>query len=182
MFCLCLFFQLYKKGYKRSLKEGGHRADLMVRWPNHVEAGSVSDWQFVFYDFMATAADIAGINSSSLPENDGVSMLSTLLGEKQNYDERQFVYHEYCDPNEKQGGWGMAVRIQNYTGLCIGNQPKNASQIPYGVCNETTFELYDLTSDIKQTTNIASSNSDMVDKMFQVMKEQHQTGGYCTGA
>ncbi len=49
-------------GYKRSLHEGGHRSPLIVRWPGHVAAGRRDTvTQFAFYDFMATAADLAGL-------------------------------------------------------------------------------------------------------------------------
>eukprot|EP00486_Rosalina_sp_Unknown_P006568 CAMPEP_0201570198 /NCGR_PEP_ID=MMETSP0190_2-20130828/12331_1 /ASSEMBLY_ACC=CAM_ASM_000263 /TAXON_ID=37353 /ORGANISM="Rosalina sp." /LENGTH=488 /DNA_ID=CAMNT_0047993461 /DNA_START=21 /DNA_END=1487 /DNA_ORIENTATION=- len=166
-------------GFKRSLKEGGHRTPLIVRWPNKVKAGSRSDFQWTFYDFMATAADLADAQSSTIPANDGTSMVPTLTGQGQN--QKDWVYHEYCQPNEDKQGWGQAVRVGNYTGLCIGNQPKNASDIP--VCDkEKTFELYDLTTDLYQTKNIASSNSDMVDKIWNIMIQQHKKGDYCTDA
>lgn len=165
-------------GFKRSLKEGGHRTPLIVRGPN-IKPGSTSDYQWTFYDFMATAADLANAKSSTIPSNDGISMVPTLTGQGQ--DQKEWVYHEYCQPNEDKSGWGQAVRIGNYTGLCIGPQPKNESDIP--VCNkETTFELYDLTLDLYQTNNIASSNSEMVDKMWNLMIQQHSFGEYCTDA
>eukprot|EP01084_Bolivina_argentea_P101056 181247_1 len=57
-------------GWKRSLKEGGHRTPLIVRWPGYVPKNIVSNYQFAFYDFMQTAADLAGIEFSKLPPND----------------------------------------------------------------------------------------------------------------
>ena len=48
------------KGYKRSLHEGGHRSPLVVRWTGQVAAGARSQQQFAFYDFFATALDLAG--------------------------------------------------------------------------------------------------------------------------
>eukprot|EP00490_Sorites_sp_Unknown_P026578 CAMPEP_0114672120 /NCGR_PEP_ID=MMETSP0191-20121206/42318_1 /TAXON_ID=126664 /ORGANISM="Sorites sp." /LENGTH=325 /DNA_ID=CAMNT_0001933601 /DNA_START=477 /DNA_END=1454 /DNA_ORIENTATION=+ len=165
----------YLSGYKRSLKEGGHRTGTLVRWPGKIKPGSVSDYQFTFYDFMATAADIAGINLNTLPTNDGISMLPTLLGQTQS--QKEWVYHEYCQPNEQKNGWGQAVRMGNYTGLCIGNDPKNITDIP--VCTVDTFELYDLTTDIGQTNDI--SNIDIVNKMMDLMVTQHNNNGgiYC---
>ena len=164
-------------GYKRSLKEGGHRSPLIVRWPGKVKAGSRSDYQWAFYDFMETAADLANVSSSMIPENDGISMVPTLLGEGQ--DQKEWVYHEYCQPNEEKHGWGQAVRIGNYTGLCVGAQPISTSDIP--VCDKMkTFELYDLSTDLYQTSNVAASNSDMVDKMWNIMIQQQ--GDYCTSA
>ena len=63
----------------------------------------------------------------------------------------------------------------------ITHRPQNASDIP--VCDkENGFELYDLTTDIMQTINIAKSNSNVVDQMWNIMIEQHQQGDYCTDA
>ena len=49
-------------GFKRSLHEGGHRSPLIVRWPQKIAPG-VRDTtqQWAFYDFMATAADLGGL-------------------------------------------------------------------------------------------------------------------------
>ena len=128
---------------------------------------------------MATAADLANAKSSTIPNNDGISMVDTLLSKQ--IQTKSWVYHEYCQPNENKSGWGQAVRIGNYTGLCIGNQPKNISDIP--VCDkEKTFQLYDLTTDLYQTKNIASLNTQIVDKMWNLMIQQHSKGDYCTDA
>jgi len=138
-----------------------------------------SDYQWTFYDFLATAADFAGVSGNDAPKTDGISMVPTLMGENQ--EQKEWVYHEYCDPNEQKGGWGQAVRIENYTGLCIGGQPQSTSDIP--VCDKKDgFELYDLTTDIFQTNNIAKDNADIVDKMWNIMIEQHEEGDYCTDA
>ena len=48
-------------GFKRSLHEGGHRSPLVVKWPGTIAAGAKSDRQFAFYDFMATALELAGV-------------------------------------------------------------------------------------------------------------------------
>ena len=166
-------------GFKRSLKEGGHRTPLIVRWPNKIKAGSRSDYQWTFYDFMATAADLANAKTSTIPQTDGVSMVPTLMGQQQ--AQKDWVYHEYCQPNEDSKGWGQAVRVGNFTGLCIGNKPNSTKDIP--VCDkEKTFELYDLTTDLYQTKNIAASNTDMVDKIWNIMIQEHSEGNYCEDA
>ncbi len=165
-------------GFKRSLKEGGHREPFIVRWQGTVDPGTVSDYQWTFYDFLATAADLAGVDNSTLPVNDGTSLLPTLLGTKQ--PQKEWVYHEYCQPNEDNKGWGQALRMGDYAGLCIGNKPSSEDDIP--VCDSSSFMLYDLSKDIAQENNIASSNTDMVNQMLGIMKKEHTTGDYCTGA
>ena len=177
----CKFFQSSGPltGCKRSLREGGHRTPFIVKWPGVIEAGSRSDYQWTFYDFMATAADLAGISEADIPETDGVSAVPTLLGQGQG--QKEWVYHEYCSPSEYHGGWGQAVRMGNWTGLCLGEQPTNTSDVP--VCDkETGFELYDLSTDLQQMVNIARDHTQIVDEMWKVMVREHSEGGYCGDA
>jgi arylsulfatase A len=88
-------------GFKRSLHEGGHRSAIFVRWSGVAPAGVISEQQWAFYDFMATAADIAGVSPALVPVNDGYSILPTLKGQTQ--AQPAFIYHEYCQPNEQPG-------------------------------------------------------------------------------
>ena len=48
------------RGIKRDLYEGGIRVPLIVRWPGHIKPGTVSAEPFAFWDFLPTAAALAG--------------------------------------------------------------------------------------------------------------------------
>jgi hypothetical protein len=51
-----------------------------VRWPGVVSAGGVTTQQWCFYDFLQTAAGIAGVQPDALPADlDGYSLLPTLM-------------------------------------------------------------------------------------------------------
>ena len=52
------------RGFKRSLYEGGIRSPSIVKWPGHISAGSKSGFAWAFWDFLPTAADLAGVPSS----------------------------------------------------------------------------------------------------------------------
>ena len=78
------------RGYKREFYEGGIRVPMIVRWPGRVNAGSVSDHICAFWDFLPTAAEIAGVTPP--PGLDGVSFLPALLGQEQK--PHQFLYWE----------------------------------------------------------------------------------------
>lgn len=164
-------------GFKRSLHEGGHRSPLIVRWPGHVPAGvkqTVQQW--AFYDFMATAADLAGLNvPDDLPPTarDGYSIKQALLGKDQ--ANAAFIYHEYCQPNEEKNGWGQAVRKGNWSGVCVG--PDLAHGFP--ACSKETFLLYDLSTDVGQKNNVASENADVVEELMKIMEMEHGYNQYC---
>jgi arylsulfatase A len=142
------------RGYKRDMYEGGIRTPMLVRWPGKVKAGSKNDIVSAFWDLMPTFADITG---AEIPvPTDGISFLPSLLGKKQK--ERDYLYWEF----HEQGG-KMAVRMDNWKAVKL-----NIDKVPQG---ET--ELYDLSADIGETNNIASSRPDIVKKMEEIMKEAH---------
>ncbi len=48
------------KGQKGEAWEGGYRAPMVVRWPGHIPAGTVSTEMFASLDWLPTLVDIAG--------------------------------------------------------------------------------------------------------------------------
>ena len=65
------------RGSKGMLYEGGIRVPLLVRWPGHVEPGSVTDVPVIGTDFYPTLAEIAGADAGS-QVLDGVSLVPIL--------------------------------------------------------------------------------------------------------
>jgi arylsulfatase A-like enzyme len=143
------------KGYKRDLYEGGIRTPLLVKWQGKIKPGSTNDHISAFWDIMPTIAEIAGVRT---PENiDGISFLPTLLGKKKQA-EHEFLYWEF----HEQGG-KMAIRMGNWKAVKL-----NVGNAPHG-----TPELYDLSEDMGETNNVASSNPDIVKRMEEIMKQEH---------
>jgi arylsulfatase A-like enzyme len=142
------------KGYKRDMYEGGIRTAMMVKWPGKVKAGSKSDHISAFWDILPTFAEITGAES---PENtDGISFLPTLLSKNQK--QHEFLYWEF----HEQGG-KMAVRMGNWKAVKL-----NINKIPQG-----DTELYDLSKDMGESTNVAIANPEIVKKMDEIMKKAH---------
>ncbi|MCX6335426.1 MAG: arylsulfatase [Bacteroidia bacterium] len=145
------------RGYKRDMYEGGIRTPLLVMWPGKIKAGSTSDHVSAFWDIMPTLAEIAGLKT---PENiDGTSFLPTLLGKKKQ-SEHEFLYWEF----HEQGG-KVAVRMGDWKAVKL-----NIDKTPQGVT-----ELYDLKSDICETTDVAFQHPDIVNRIEEIMKEAHST-------
>ncbi len=94
----------------------------------------------------------------NIPENiDGISFLPTLTG-KGKQKEHDYLFWEF----HEQGG-KMAVRMGNWKAVRL-----NINKSPQG-----GIELYDLSTDIGETRNVASSNPEIVSKMEEIMKEAH---------
>jgi arylsulfatase A-like enzyme len=143
------------KGYKRDMYEGGIRTPMLVRWPGKVIAGTISDHVSAFWDIMPTLADITGAEN---PEGiDGITFLPSLLGKKQK--QHEYLYWEF----HEQGG-KIAVRMGDWKAVKL-----NVDKIPQG-----STELYDLTTDIGETNNIASSKPEIVKQMEEIMIQAHK--------
>jgi len=130
------------RGIKRDLYEGGIRVPTIVRWPGKIKGGRVSDQAWAFWDFLPTAAEIAGVKS---PTNiDGISMLPALLGEKQK--DHDFLYWEFHERGSTQ-----AVRMGDWKAVRFVKQKR--------------LELYNLGADVGEKHNVADERPDVVAKI-----------------
>jgi arylsulfatase A-like enzyme len=136
------------RGQKHDLYEGGIRVPMIVRWPGHIAAGTVSDQIWAFWDFLPTAAALAGAKP---PENlDGLSVFPALLGQKPT-NQHPYLYWE-CPEN----GFKQALRIGDWKAVRQGqDQP---------------WELYNLKSDLQEQHNLASQHPDLLQKIETVLK------------
>jgi arylsulfatase A-like enzyme len=129
------------RGSKRYLYEGGIRVPMIVRWVGVIEAGSVSEHVGAFWDFMPTAADLAGTEAPK--QIDGISFAPTLLG-KGNQKEHAYLYWEFHEYGKIQ-----ALLIENHKAL-------------RGLGKE--IMLYDLAADPEETQDIATERPELVQR------------------
>ncbi|MGQ9455415.1 MAG: arylsulfatase [Armatimonadota bacterium] len=135
------------RGIKRDLYEGGIRVPMIVRWPGTVKPGQVSDQVWAFWDFLPTAAEIAGVSAPA--GIDGISMLPAILGKKQ-------VDHEYLYWEFHERGFGQAVRFGRWKAVRLDK--------------DKPIELYDLGSDIGETRDLANEHPELVKKAAMIME------------
>lgn len=136
------------RGRKRDLYEGGIRAPMIVRWPGRIAPDTESDLAWYFPDVLPTAADIAGVTPPE--EIDGISILPTLLGNKQDLSDR-FLYWEF---HEK--GYQQAVRVGDWKAVRLAP--------------ESELELYDLPSDPGEEHNVAADHPDVIARIEAYLK------------
>jgi len=141
------------RGLKGELYEGGIRAPLIARWPGKVAPGTTSDHIAAHYDLPATLAAIA--NTTFDPDADGVSILPTLLGQKQ--EEHEFLLWDFA-------GYGgqIAVRMGGWKGIKT-NLQKNP---------DAPLELYNLKEDIGEQHNVADKYPDIVEKIENIIRRE----------
>lgn len=135
---------------KGSLREGGLRVPMIARWPGKVPAGRVTDFATAFWDFLPTAADLAGAKA---PRGiDGISIAPTLLGRQQKPHE--YLYWERLGGRTKLT---RAVRMGDWKGY---------QETPGG-----PVELYDLKSDPAEAKDVAGAHPDVVKRIAKIMDE-----------
>lgn len=139
------------RGFKRSLYEGGLRQACIARWSGVIPAGKVSDDPWAFWDFLPTCAELLGANLPTHVKTDGVSIVSLLKGGSA--PRRDYFYWEL----HESGPSLQAVRFGDWKGVKTGKSGE--------------LELYDLKSDLAESTNVAKQHPDVVARAMRLMEE-----------
>src|SRR5581483_990819 len=95
--------------------EGGIRVPMIARWPGQIAAGTVSDQVWAFWDFLPTAAELAGAKPPA--DMDGISMVPALVGAAKagrTQQNHEFLYWEFHERGTQQalrsGDWKFIYR------------------------------------------------------------------------
>ena len=140
------------RGHKRTMYEGGLRQAAIARWPGTVPAGRVSHEPWAFWDFLPTAAGLAGAKIPAHCKTDGLSLVSFLKGGPA--PKRDYFYWELHNK-----GFVQAIRFGDWKAV------RNRAGGP--------IELYNLANDESESTDIALEHPDLVAKADALMKEAH---------
>lgn len=148
------------RGGKQDMYEGGIRVPQVAVWPGRIKAGTTTDQITMSTDIFATACAVAGVKVDQAI--DGVSILPTLLGEKQNIQRDLFWTRK--EGNLRYMGQSVwAVRSGDWKLL------QNSVEEP--------FELYNLATDPKETTNLRDKNRGKYNELANKLQAHMQRGG-----
>lgn len=143
------------RGLKGRVYEGGTRVPMIARWTGRIPANTSSDHISYFPDFFPTLMDV--VNTNTYYETDGISMMPVMMG-ADCQQEHEYIYWEFPAYGGQQamryGKW-KAVRKDLF---------KNPS---------APLELYNLETDIGETTDLASQHPDVVQLMDSLMMVSH---------
>ena len=135
------------RGGKGWLYEGGIREPLVVRWPAVLKAGQTIDTPVCSPDFFATLADVAAAKVTA--KIDGVSLRPLLEGQAALSD-RSLCWH-YPHYGNQGGAPGAAIRRGDW-------------KLIHWFENDR-LELYNLRTDIGETTNLAEKEPQLVQSL-----------------
>lgn len=141
------------RGIKRDLYEGGIRVPMIASWPGRITANSESDHVSAFWDYFPTFTAAAGLPVP--PGLDGISFLPTLL-ERSPQNQHDHLYWEF-----HEGGGRVAIRQGKWKGVRY-----NVLQAPDG-----PLELYNLSTDPAETTDIAHQHPTLVQRLNELLRE-----------
>lgn len=164
------------RGLKGSLYEGGHRVPFIARWPEKIKPQTTSDFHSSTLDLMATLADITGTTLAANVAEDSVSMKPVLLGQTIKSDERGLVYHSDAGHYAiTQGDWKLI--LHKYGGTRRHNPKDNNNPVE----NQSTIQLFNITTDPSERVNVQAQNPERVYglKMLltQYIKQGRSTAG-----
>lgn len=144
---------------KSTLYEGGIREPLIIYQPGKIRGGRVSDYVSANYDLYPTICELTG---TALPENqiiDGISLVPVLQGKKSDVQiTRTFYWHYPLETKHFLGGRSSGAIREGEWKL-----------IEFFDTGEK--ELYNLNSDIGETTNILQQNPEKAKELVEKIEK-----------
>jgi arylsulfatase A-like enzyme len=126
---------------KGVLYEGGIRVPYIVRWPGVAAEGKVSDDSVSHLDLLPTFLAAAGAKLPTDREYDGVDLRPSLEGKSSDFVNRTLFWRIANDRAVRSGSWKL---------VWSGNAAPR---------------LYELSSDIDETKDLASAHPEIVEKL-----------------
>lgn len=144
------------RGQKADIWDGGHREPLIARWPGQLPAGVVLDDLICLTDVFRTVAAATGATVPDGAAEDSLDVLPALRGEGSVTEDRVVVHHSVSGRFAvRDGQWKAAFCTGSGGGF---SQPKGVEWTP----EDPAGQLYDMTTDPAETTNLWDSRPDVV--------------------
>jgi arylsulfatase A-like enzyme len=150
------------RGQKAGQYEGSHRVPLMAQWPGRIPAGRESPEPAITMDLFPTILEAAGLPLRPDAHLDGVSLWPVLAGETDGIDREALFWHKphYYVRNPPMS----SVRIGDWVYLHYWEEALS----PFG---GRPHELFDLSEDLGQTTNLAAERPEVVARLRAALLE-----------
>jgi len=153
------------RGTKADIWEAGHHVPLIVRWPGHVPESERCDATVCLTDLYATFAEIVGAEVADDSAEDSLSLVPLVRGTT---DSRgaPVIHHSAA---------GMFAIRDGKWKLVAGNG-SGGRERPRGQPFAQPFQLYDMSTDIGETKDVAEQYPEVVEKLTQQLEKLRQQG------
>jgi arylsulfatase A len=142
------------RGWKGSVYEGGIRVPCVVKWPGHIEPGSVTDAPSYFPDWFPTLCKIAGAKLPQGQPLDGIDLGPVLSGEE-------------APPRHELMIWDF----HNYGGLLAIRDGKWKAVRRDLLKEPSPWELYNIEKDREETTDLAATHPEVIKRLESQYRE-----------
>lgn len=162
------------RGKKFDIYEGGHRVPTIVHYPAMIRGAQVCDSNVCHVDFFRTFADMLGVALPDEAAEDSISNLPIWTGKETKVRE-DIVYSAGAGFFAIQKGpWKLELcEGTGAGGPLFGMIAQKKSLPPQG------FQLYNLETDIGETTNVIDQHPELVAELKQLLTE-HSVHGRST--
>ena len=162
-------------GHKGNVLEGGHRIPFIARWPGRIKPGTESSALIALLDMPATFAAITGVKIPAGACRDSVNILPALLGESKAAREN-FIAHNGGTKGPfgvRVGHWKLitAGGAGNYGSDARNPVLKSDSVPPKRPGGVGGVQLFDLSTDLGETRNLAAERPDKVRELQQFLEK-----------
>ena len=156
------------RGKKGSTWEGGMREPCIMRWPGKVPAGSTCGELATIMDLLPTLAKLAGTAAPTDRVIDGKDIAPLILGKPgAKTPHESFFYHTSRGQLAavRCGKWKLHLKAPPQRRRRKKGQPAPKPEPP-----APGPQLYDLTADIGETTNLAAKHPDVVKRLTGLLQ------------
>jgi arylsulfatase A-like enzyme len=143
------------RGFKAQTWEGGIRVAWMVQWKGHIPAAKVDDRPVIQLDILPTALAAANVPVQPEWKVEGVNLLPYVTGEKSAPPHDALYWRFGQQIAIRQGDWKL---VKAPGGGAEGGEKG-------GVATTQGAQLYNLTKDIGEQTNLADQEPEKVKEL-----------------
>jgi arylsulfatase A len=170
------------RGAKGHMHEGGIHVPGIMRWPGKIEPGTISEEPVNGTDWLPTLCAAAGVDPKSDRTLDGANVLPALLDDQpvdRPHPMMWWLWHA-------RGGYEVAMRDGDYKLLATMLPQKNPGADDDAVqpddwtimqfikeANLGNFEMFNLTEDPSETTNVATTQPEKFERLKKQMVNLH---------
>lgn len=155
-----------RKGYKSALFEGGIGVPFIARWPGKIAADKVDKTSLISaVDLLPTFCELAGASLPMDYKPDGISQVATLLGQPTTTRDSPLFW-------KMQSAWPIR-KAQPYHWVSWAIVHDNWKLLANR--DSTHIELYDITTDPYEKTDVSKENPEVVKLLLQEIDDWKET-------
>ena len=154
-------------GWGYTTMEGAMRVPCIIRWPGKIPAGRTCDEVSSTMDLLPTFAQLAGAETPGDRIIDGKDIWPLLSGGKDAASPHEAFFYYYLAQLQavRAGKWKLHLPLKaKWTNFRGASRPSRA-------------ELYDLETDVGETTNVANRHPEVVERLGELARRAREDLG-----